>query len=151
MKVLHHSGLLHLRMEGPRYFYRLNTTRIAQLKEYIGMIDTLPTASEKVVSDNSWIDDLNYDEEDKQILRECTISGRLIDILMKEKKWLVVLRWLATKFEPGIRYTEKQVNAILKEVHGDYATMRRDLIEYGFMERERGGASYWLKANEKSL
>lgn len=151
MKALHYAGLLHLRMEGPRYFYRLNATRIAQLKEYIGIIDTLPIAAEKRESNMDWIDSLECDEEDKKILRESTFNGRLLDISMKEKKWLAVLRWLVTKFEPGIRYTEKQVNAILTEVHGDYATMRRDLIDYGFMERERGGASYWCKIDEKML
>jgi len=147
---LHHMGLLHLRMEGPRYFYRLNTDRIAQLKTYIGIIDTLPTVSEKVETDNDWIEALDFNPEDKKILRECTFNGYLLDTQMKEERWLVVLRWLVTKFEPGLRYTEKQVNAILSEVHGDYATMRRDLIDYGFMDRERGGVSYWLVAEEKA-
>lgn len=147
MKVLHHTGLLHLRMEGPRYYYRLNENRIALLKEYIGRIDTFPTKAEKVESDNAWIDELDCSPEDKQILREFTFNGHLRTIDMKQDRWLAVLRWLATKFDPEARYTEKEVNAILSEVHGDYATIRRDLIDFGFMQRERGGASYWLKKN----
>lgn len=147
MKTLHHTGLLHLRMEGPRYYYRLNENRIALLKEYIGRIDTFPTKAEKVESDNAWIDELDCSPEDKKILYECTFNGHLLDTHMKQDKWLVVLRWLATKFDPDKRYTEKEVNTILSEVHGDYATMRRDLIDFGFMQRERGGASYWLKKN----
>jgi hypothetical protein len=150
MKVLHHAGLLRLRMEGPRYFYHLNENRVAELKSYIGMIDTLPTVAEKVASDNDWIEALDYDEDDKKVLREYTYNGRLLDISMKEKKWLVVLRWLVTKFEPDVRYTEKQVNEIIKQVHGDYATIRRDLIDFAFMQRERGGASYWRTSNEKA-
>src|SRR5688500_17438463 len=59
MKVLHHTGLLRLRMEGPRYFYRLNENRLAQLKEYIGRIDTLPTASVKVEADYTWLEALD--------------------------------------------------------------------------------------------
>jgi hypothetical protein len=43
-----------------------------------------------------------------------------------------------------VRYTEKQINALLTEVHPDYATLRRSLVEYGFMRRERGGGDYWL-------
>jgi hypothetical protein len=36
------------------------------------------------------------------------------------------------------------VYAILLEVHSDYASLRRYLIDYGYMRRERGGSNYWL-------
>ena len=40
--------------------------------------------------------------------------------------------------------SEKQVNGILTQYNEDYATLRRNLVEYGFMRRERGGGDYWL-------
>ena len=47
-------------------------------------------------------------------------------------------------FEPGVRYTEKQVNEILKDYSDDTATLRRGFIEYKLMQREGGGGEYWL-------
>jgi hypothetical protein len=59
------------------------------------------------------------------------------------KKLMAVLRWLATKFAPGVKYTEREVNAMLKEIHPDYARLRRELIEAKFLQREGGGGMYW--------
>lgn len=50
---------------------------------------------------------------------------------------------LAQDFEPGTRYTEKQVNLILGKRHADTAGLRRYLVDEGFMEREGGGGRYW--------
>jgi hypothetical protein len=83
-------------------------------------------------------------EADKKVLRTYLVGRRLTQFPNREKRWLVILRWLVTLFEPGVRYTEREVNTILTAVHEDYALMRRDLVEYGFMRRERGGGDYWL-------
>jgi hypothetical protein len=141
---LHSAGLLRLRMAGTQRFYSLNQTRLERFKAYVGEIEVPPTQPEAVQSDNGWIEALDWNDEDKRVLIDYTVNGRLTQLPQREKKWLVVLRWLAGKFEPGMRYTEKQVNAILTDVHEDYATIRRNLVEYGFMRRERGGGNYWL-------
>lgn len=60
----------------------------------------------------------------------------------KEKKKIVVLRRIAQEFAPGQAYTEKQVSALLREVYPDFATLRRYLIEYGFMTRSADGSRY---------
>lgn len=54
------------------------------------------------------------------------------------------MRWLAGKFEPGKQYTEREINEILKPIHPDYARLRRELIDFKFLEREPGGGLYWL-------
>ena len=46
-----------------------------------------------------------------------------------------------TQFEEGVRYTEAQVNAIIKRYHADSATLRRELIGNKLMQRENG--FYW--------
>ena len=48
-------------------------------------------------------------------------------------------------FEMNRMYKEKEVNAIIKEVDPDYATLRRYLIDFGFMDRKIDGSQYWLK------
>ena len=65
----------------------------------------------------------------------------------KEKNKLVILRTIAKQFEPSVKYTEKQVNEILKPIYHDYATIRRYLNEYGFMDRTDDGSEYWLKSD----
>ena len=70
---------------------------------------------------------------------------RLKSLPAREKKKLVVLRVIAARFEPGRRYPEREVNGILKDIHEDYATLRRYLIEYGFMERTQDCGEYWVK------
>lgn len=73
-------------------------------------------------------------------------AGPITDFPSKEKRKLVILMELAKRFEPNRRYTEPEVNGVLKAAWHDYVTLRRYLIEYGFMDRERDGSAYWLKA-----
>lgn len=63
----------------------------------------------------------------------------------KEKKKIVILRRISEQFESGRKYMEKEVNEILKAIYDDYATLRRYLIEYGFMERTSDCRTYWKK------
>jgi hypothetical protein len=42
-----------------------------------------------------------------------------------------------------MKYSEKQVNEILARFHADTATLRRELVGCGLMEREGGGGDYW--------
>jgi len=73
------------------------------------------------------------------------IKGPLKAFSKKEKHKLVVLREIAKRFDFDHQYTEKEVNQILKSAYDDYATLRRYLIEYGFLDRKPDGSQYWLK------
>lgn len=59
----------------------------------------------------------------------------------QEKKFLVLVRYALQVFEPGARYTEKQVNELLRRYHPDTALLRRSMIDYGYMARQEG--IYW--------
>ena len=88
------------------------------------------------------------DEEAAQICRKCFLSMEplvLRNFPPKEKKKVVILRQIAALFSQETRYTEKEVNGILQAVFHDYVTLRRYLIEYGFMDRTVSGSEYWLK------
>lgn len=63
----------------------------------------------------------------------------------KEKKKIIILQHIMSQFESGKRYSEKDINSILKSIYEDYATLRRYLIEYGFMERTSDCSEYWVK------
>ena len=76
---------------------------------------------------------------DARVLRAFFIDGRLASIPAQEKKRLVVLRYLAeTVFESARRYPEKEVNQRLAILHPDVASLRRYLIDLGFMSRTAG-------------
>jgi len=63
----------------------------------------------------------------------------------KEKKKIIVLEEIAKNFSKGKTYSEKEINRILKRIYEDFATIRRALIEYGFIERSNDCSSYWVK------
>lgn len=66
---------------------------------------------------------------------------RLKEIPASRKKRLVILKWLVNKFEFGVNYPESSVNEILNRYHSDHATLRRELVGYQLMQREKG--IYW--------
>jgi hypothetical protein len=72
-------------------------------------------------------------------------DGHLKTYDLKHKSRLVILWEVTKRFEADRTYSEKEVNEILKTVYDDYATIRRHLIEYGFMDRKLDGSEYWLK------
>ncbi|RAV21992.1 DUF2087 domain-containing protein [Paenibacillus contaminans] len=72
-------------------------------------------------------------------------DGPLSEFPAKEKRKVAILRHLIKRFTINRRYTEKEVNAVLKAAFADYATLRRYLIEYGFMDREPDCSAYWVK------
>ena len=72
-------------------------------------------------------------------------DGPMSTFPKKEKRKVVVLAHIAGKFKPGASYTEKEVNEIIKTAYHDFATIRRYLVEYGFLDRKKDGSSYWVK------
>ncbi len=61
----------------------------------------------------------------------------------KAKRRVVVLNEIAKLFEPERRYTEPEVNVVLRAVYPqDHVVLRRSLIDYRFLRRERDGSGY---------
>jgi hypothetical protein len=142
---LREAGLVTLRMAGNQRFYRVNETGLARFKRLAGEVEKTPPAPEPVVPDDQWIAALGWSLEDQQILREHTLGRQLTHLPARQKKTLVVIRWLATFFEPERLYTEAEVNEVIKSVYAeDYVSLRRDLVDLGYLRRERGGGKYWL-------
>src|SRR5688500_10247124 len=76
--------------------------------------------------------------EDDAVLRAFFDGPRLRQIPASRKKRVIVLRRLLERFVPGRSYPESEVNELLREAHDDVATLRRELVDYGFMVRDRG-------------
>ncbi|MCC3766707.1 DUF2087 domain-containing protein [Streptomyces sp. UNOC14_S4] len=65
-------------------------------------------------------------------------DGRLRQFPAKRKARVAVLLELATLFEPGRVYAEPEVNALLLRVHDDFASLRRELVDHGYVVRPSG-------------
>ncbi|MFC7687939.1 DUF2087 domain-containing protein [Ureibacillus sp. GCM10028918] len=73
------------------------------------------------------------------------LNGPIAKFPPKEKQRIVILRAIVDRFDASAIYTEKEMNAILKEVYEDFVLLRRYLIEYGFFDRKADGSAYWVK------
>jgi len=78
-----------------------------------------------------------------RVLRAFFDGDRLRSIPSSARKRLVVLDVFAQDFEPGTKYTEKQVNLLIGKRFADTAAIRRHLVDEGFLEREGGAGRYW--------
>ena len=80
-------------------------------------------------------------EDEESVLRAFFRDGRLTEIPAKESKRRIVLERIALEFEPGVRYDERTVNAIVGRFSLDHAALRRYLVDEGFLDRDHG--TYW--------
>ncbi|SFE66455.1 DUF2087 domain-containing protein [Blastococcus tunisiensis] len=84
---------------------------------------------------------LSSDPAENAVLSTFVRDSRLVSIPAQRSKRLVVLEHLARVFEPGVRYPEREVNALLAAWHPDVAALRRYLVDEGLLTREAG--VYW--------
>ena len=85
------------------------------------------------------------EKEKSDILRKYMPDARLIRFPKKEKEKLVILQKLAQGLNAERKYSEGEINRHIAGFFDDYVTLRRYLVEYGFLDRSPGGKSYWLK------
>lgn len=83
------------------------------------------------------------DFEHKVLAEFLRPDGSIKEYPVGEKRFMVIVRYALKVFEAGRRYTEKEVNELLKRLHPDSATMRRAMIDHRLLERVANGAEYW--------
>lgn len=71
-------------------------------------------------------------------------QGRLVQWPAKYTNQRLVLEYLITKFAQSHIYREREVNEILQNWHtyGDWATLRRALVDDGLLTRKHDGSEY---------
>lgn len=75
------------------------------------------------------------------VLRAFVRDGRITAFPGVRGKRRLLLEHVATVFEPGVRYPEREVNAMLRAWHDDHAALRRYLVDAQLLAREDG--VYW--------
>ena len=84
---------------------------------------------------------LSDDPAEDAVLSAFVRDGRLVSIPAQQSKRRIVLEHLVRVFDPGVRYPEREVNALLSVWHADYAALRRYLVDEGLLSRDAG--EYW--------
>ena len=85
------------------------------------------------------------EEEYGKVIATYFRDGRLTNMPARQKRKLMILRHIAETFAADTQYSEPEVNDKLAGFFSDYVSLRRYLIEYGFLERTRDGSRYWVK------
>lgn len=84
---------------------------------------------------------LDPDRARASVLRAFIADGRLVSFPAARSKRRVVLEHIVASFEPGVRYSEREVDAILRAWHDDHAALRRYLVDEDLVARDKG--VYW--------
>ena len=127
------AGLVQVRRENNYHYYELSSEGLAHLAESTQHIASLIFPNNPLPPRS---------EERARVLATFIQDGRLVSIPAQYKKRRYVMEELARSFEWGRLYDEKEVNAILKTFHKDFASLRREMIDQRIMMREDG--RYWL-------
>jgi len=90
-------------------------------------------------------------DDRERVLRNFFEGDRLKSIPAKRKQRVIVLQHLMTWFDPNQSYEERGINDILRRAHEDVATLRRELVDYGYMTRERGTYTVSRSLPERSV
>jgi len=133
------AGLVSARAESYYNYYRLEKGALEAAAQRLLSEETLRAAAE---ANTQGSPSGKADAYDRRVLRNyLLLDGRLKTIPAQRKKLEVILRFIVQSFEPGRRYSEKMVNQTLSRFHADTASLRRELIGFRLMEREKG--EYW--------
>ncbi|SRR5208282_5158837 len=128
LAVLKQLDLVKLRADGNFHWYRLNEEMLRRISRAVFSRDNIAKLAVSAEAGGS----------ERKVLDNFIDGERLLEIPVSRKKRLVILKWLADFFAPDISYAEAQVNAILKLHHHDCATLRREMVGYGMLTRDKG-------------
>lgn len=128
LAVLREAELVKMRTEGNTHWYRLDFEVMRAVSRTVLHRENLVTIST----------DLDSQDWERKVLSNFLDGDRLKEIPAARKKRWAILKWLAQRLDPENSYTENQLNQIIKRHHADAATLRREMIGYKMLARERG-------------
>jgi hypothetical protein len=126
-----------LRREGGRMICLLDKERFHALNGALQRLSKEQLAREVAATPGL----AEMSEDDQRVLRNYLRGETITELPVGPKRMQALLRWLVARFELGRRYPERELNEIIKRHHPDFATLRREMVDRGFMARER--EVYW--------
>jgi predicted transcriptional regulator len=121
-------NLVRMRPEGNNRLYQLDSEALQSLSKEIFTNSNLA----------SLVEDVDTEAWENKVLSHYLESDRLKEIPTSRKKRLVILQWLANKFEQGVNYPEQAINEIIKRYYPDSGALRRELISHELIQRDEG-------------
>jgi hypothetical protein len=88
--------------------------------------------------------------EQERLVGRLFSNGRIERVPARRKVRAAVLLEVLGRFEPGRDYAEREVNEVLLGVHEDFAYLRRELVNYRYLEREDGRYRTVAQAPERA-
>ena len=146
LSYLYQVGLVSARARGHYSIYSLQVEVLHDMARRLHQSETLGRLSQPANREDD--DTPAYDR--KVLSTFINNQGQIIAFPAQEKKYLVLLRHVLKAFQPGVRYSEKQVNEMLARFNDDTASLRRGLVEFHLMDREGGGGAYWRTEEPKA-
>jgi predicted transcriptional regulator len=139
LSKLSEVGLVSAKAEGYYNVYQLEEEKLQQTRIMFSQEDLAAV-----------VKDVDMDAYDRRVVENySTTDGRLKTIPSQSKKLEAILRYVVQAFDVDTHYSEEQVNEILSRFHDDVASLRRELIGFGLMERTSDGKEYWRVENGK--
>lgn len=88
---------------------------------------------------------------DKKLGNYYNVEGKLIQYPSKRPLRIIALVKIAGCFEADKKYTEKEVNEIIKSqiAFSDVELIRREMFQYKLIGRLRDGSQYWSEPDWK--
>ncbi|GJM42152.1 MAG: hypothetical protein DHS20C20_24340 [Ardenticatenaceae bacterium] len=131
LSTMKELGLINVRAEGNNRIYWLDVKFLESMSKDIlsqtQLAELVPAGGE-----NRW---------EQKILSTFVENGRITQLPARRKKQFVIMKWVVEHFEYEVRYPEADLNEHLKVLHHDFASLRRYLIDYKMMTREKN--IYW--------
>ncbi len=130
-----------------QYYDSLSKNREIYLKQAVMASKLLKWFSEHIDELNERLKELNQDISIKKKLNFYYDSeGRLTQFPNKLNLRMAVLTKIAGSLQRGKKYSEKEVNDIIRSQISfpDYALIRRELYDYKLIDRTKDGSEYWI-------
>jgi DNA-binding HxlR family transcriptional regulator len=134
LRRLREAGLVESRPRPPYVDYSLLLARLGEIGGQLHRLASQQRGEAQAAALPDWAS-----PEQAKVLRAFFDGDRLLSIPAQRSKRLVVLRQLAQSvFERKRKYPEKEVNQLLAVRHPDPASLRRYMVDDGFMSRKQG-------------
>lgn len=133
LAMLREVGLVQMRAEGNYRYYSFNNQALIDMSKEVFDRDRIAALAPK-------FEDVG-DPWEQKILKTFIDADLNVQLPVGEVKYAVILKWLLARFEFNRQYTESEIKEILTRHHEDHALIRREFIDRGWMQREKG--IYW--------
>lgn len=120
MRRLITAGVVTEQRDAQRHLYSLNADLLRSVRSAENSVST------------------SGESDRDRTLRHFIKDGQLVSIPAGRKQRVFVLQYLLEQFEPGREYPEREVNDLLGSLNEDFATLRRELVDYGYLVRDKG-------------